>query len=121
MTWPPVDDAVSRRDDALHRTRRISWGTAGGALAATAVLGFAFARALPGHGAATTAGSTGGASGSAAAGAGATGGSGSAGSPGVGPHHARSHRHKPGGQVASQPPPAPAPSPAPPQVVSGGS
>ena len=107
MTWPPVDDAVGRRDDALHRTRRISWRTAGGALAATAVLGVAFARTLPGHAGATAAGSTGGASGNAAAGAGASGGSGSAGSPGASPHHARSHKHKPGGQAASQPPPAP--------------
>lgn len=116
MTWPPADDAVSRRDDALHRTRRISWGTAAGALAATAVLGFTFARTLPGHNAAAA--GTAGASGKAAAGAGGTG---SAGSPGASPHRARSHKHNPGGRAASQPPPAPAPSPAPPQVVSGGS
>jgi hypothetical protein len=25
MAWPAGDDAVSRRDDALHRTRRLSW------------------------------------------------------------------------------------------------
>jgi hypothetical protein len=115
MAWPP-DDAVSRRDDALQLTRRVSLGTAGGALAATAVLGFAFARALPGHTAAAA--TAGGASGQAAPGAG---GSGGAGSPSASPHHARSHRHKRHAPAASQPAPAPAPTSAPPQVVSGGS
>ena len=115
MAWPP-DDAVSRRDDALHRTRRISLGTAAGALAATGVLGFAFARALPGHSAAPA--TAGHASGQAAPGAGA---SGSAGSPGASPHHARSHRHKRHTLASSQPAPAPVPTYTPPQVVSGGS
>ena len=120
MAWPP-DDAVSRRDDALHRTRRISLGTAGGALAATAALGFAFARALPGHSAvtATTSPATGGASGQAAYGAGA-------GPPSTSPHPTRSHTRNtrtgsPASQAPSQPPPAPAPTSAAPQVVSGGS
>jgi hypothetical protein len=115
MAWPP-DNAVSRRDDALHRTRRISLGTAAGALAATGVLGFAFARALPGRSAAlATVGHT---SGQAPPGAGA---STSAGSPGASAHPASSHRHRRHTQASSQPAPAPVPAYTPPQVVSGGS
>ncbi|HUZ37789.1 MAG TPA: hypothetical protein VMV17_15820 [Streptosporangiaceae bacterium] len=112
MAWPPPGDPVSLRDAALDRTRRLSWGIAAGALAATATLGFAFARALPGH--AAQAGATARRSvGPAAQPAGR--------SHSTRPHRARSHTSQQGGQASAPPAPAPAPAPPPPQVTSGGS
>lgn len=111
MAWPPPGDPVSLRDAALDRTRRLSWGIAAGALAATATLGFAFARALPGHAAQAGATARRSAGHPAAQPAGR--------SHSTRPHRARSHTSQQGGQASA--PPAPAPAPPPPQVTSGGS
>ncbi len=110
MAWPP-GDAVTRRDEALYRTRKLTLGTVTGALAATGVLGFAFAHALPGHGAAATA-----KGGQTAAPAGAA-------THSSRPHPARSRTGRRRARAATQAPgqPQPAPATAPPQVVSGGS
>jgi hypothetical protein len=112
MAWPP-GDAVTRRDEALYRTRKLTLGTATGALAATGVLGFAFAHALPGHSAAAAA--KGGQAAAPGSAAGATHSS--------RPHPARSRTGRRRARAATQAPsqPQPAPTTAPPQVVSGGS
>jgi hypothetical protein len=100
--------AAAYRDRLLGRTRAISLGIAGGALAACLGLGAEFAQALPGHARPAAAGRAhraGPAAGSRRAPAG--------------------HRHRPGGKHAPRPlsPPSqpPASTPAPPQTVSGGS
>lgn len=101
--------SAAHRDRLLGRTRAISLGIAGGALAACLGLGAEFAQALPGHTrpAAAAGGPhrTGPATGSRRAPAG--------------------HRHRSGHKHAPRPlsPPAqpPASTPAPPQTVSGGS
>jgi hypothetical protein len=111
MAWPPPGDPLSLRDAALDRTRRLSWGIAAGALAATATLGFAFSRALPGHAAQAGAASGRPDSGTAPRPAG--------GSPSTRPHRARAHTSQQAGPASA--PPAPAPAPPPPQVTSGGS
>jgi hypothetical protein len=101
--------AAAHRDRLLGRTRAISLGIAGGALAACLGLGADFAQALPGHARPAAAGhrpnQAGPAAGSRQAPAG--------------------RRHRPGGKHASRPlsPPSqpPASTPSPPQTVSGGS
>ena len=101
--------AAAYRDRLLGRTRAISLGIAGGALAACLGFGAEFAQALPGHARPAAAGHRphrpGPAAGSRRAPAG--------------------HRHRPGGKHAPRPlsPPSqpPASTPAPPQTVSGGS
>ena len=45
----PADDAVTRRDETLARTRRASRWITAAAIAAAVALGTAFAHALPGH------------------------------------------------------------------------
>jgi hypothetical protein len=101
--------AAAYRDRLLGRTRAISLGIAGGALAACLGFGVNFAQALPGHARPAAAGHrphrAGPAAGSGRAPAG--------------------HRHRPGGKHAPRPlsPPSqpPASTPAPPQTTSGGS
>jgi hypothetical protein len=101
--------AAAYRDRLLGRTRAISLGIAGGALAACLGVGVNFAQALPGHARPAVAGHrphrVGPAAGSRRAPAG--------------------HRHRPGGKHAPRPlsPPSqpPASTPAPPQTTSGGS
>ncbi len=101
MRWPN-ESAITRRDDHLVRTRRLSLWIAGGATAASLGLATAFGYALPGHAVAAT--------GKSPAGQGS--GQGHQGSGG-------SHQHGTGGLTAPQQPPAqPA---APPVVSSGGS
>ena len=101
--------AAAYRDRLLGRTRAISLGIAGGALAACLGFGVNFAQALPGHARPATAGNQ--------------------------PHRAgpaagsrrpqAGRRNRPGGKHAPRPlsPPSqpPASTPAPPQTVSGGS
>lgn len=111
----PADDAVSRRDETLVRTRRASRWITAAAITAAVAFSSAFAHALPGHH--VTAQS-------------ATSPAQSAGSPapsghGTSRHHAsarrrhkRHHHLQPPAQSPSQPPPSP---PSPPTVVSGGS
>jgi hypothetical protein len=122
---PPADDAVSRRDETLLRTRRASrWITVA---AVTAAVGFgtAFAHAVPGHSTTAQAATSPG-----RAGAGAARRSG----PGPGPsrhrlaaghhgrrHHGRHHLQPPPQPPASSPAPQPPSTPTPPPVVSGGS
>jgi hypothetical protein len=48
MRWPQ-ESAITRRDDHLARTRRLSLWIAGGAAAASLGLATAFGYALPGH------------------------------------------------------------------------
>ncbi|MHB1432357.1 MAG: hypothetical protein ACYCVZ_09625 [Streptosporangiaceae bacterium] len=48
MRWPH-ESAITRRDDQLARTRRLSLWVAGGASAATFALTVALSSALPGH------------------------------------------------------------------------
>ena len=101
--------AAAYRDRLLGRTRAISLGIAGGALAACLGFGVSFAQALPGHARPAAAGQRthrpGPAAGSRRAPAG--------------------HRHRPGRKHAPRPltPPSqpPASTPAPPQTTSGGS
>jgi hypothetical protein len=45
----PLESAITRRDDHLARTRRLSLWIAGGAAAASVSLATAFGFALPGH------------------------------------------------------------------------
>lgn len=107
--------ALDRRDEALWRTRRLSWLVAGGAVTGSVVLGVFFAQALPGHAAPGAGRSAGGGS---RAGSGSTlSGAGSATGQGAG------SQGNSGGQGTgqAQPTPPPAPAPAPPQVVTGGS
>jgi hypothetical protein len=111
----PANDAVSRRDDTLARTRRASRWITMAAIAAAVTLGSAFAHALPGHYATTAPGQAG---------------SSGAHRPVQGArtsrhHHGASHQHKsrhqlqPSPQPPAQPPPTSTPTP--PPVVSGGS
>jgi hypothetical protein len=108
----PADDAVSRRDDTLARTRRASrWMTVAASAAAVA-FGAAFAHALPGHHvtaqAATSQARTGGSRAQ---------GPGPSRRPANATHgHGARHRLQPPAQPPAQPPPNP-----PPPVVSGGS
>jgi hypothetical protein len=51
----PADHAARRRDERLAQARRLTLCVAGGATAASLALGAAFAHALPGHRASTTA------------------------------------------------------------------
>jgi hypothetical protein len=51
----PADHAARRRDHRLAQARRLTLCVAGGATAASLALGAAFAHALPGHRASTTA------------------------------------------------------------------
>jgi hypothetical protein len=101
--------AAAYRDRLLGRTRAISLGIAGGALAACVGLGAEFAQALPGHARPAAAGHQPHRAGPAAGSRRATAG----------------RRHRPGGKHAPRPlsPPSqpPASTPAPPQTVSGGS
>jgi hypothetical protein len=54
MRWPQ-ESAITRRDDQLARTRRLSVWIAGGAATASLALATAFGYALPGHAAASKA------------------------------------------------------------------
>jgi len=98
--------AAAYRDRLLGRTRAISLGIAGGALAACLGLGAEFAQALPGHARPAAAGGgphrTGPATGSRRA-----------------PAGHRHHKHAP--RPLSPPSQPPASTPAPPQTTSGGS
>lgn len=110
MRWPH-ESAITRRDDHLARTRRLSIWIAGGATAASFGLATALGYALPGH--AVTTGSSSGQT-SAGSGQGASGqgsGSGSSGQGSTGQ----------GSSSVAPPAQAPAPSYAPPVVSSGGS
>jgi hypothetical protein len=110
----PAADAVSRRDEALARTRRATRWMTTAAIAAAVVLSSAFAHALPGHHAVAPAATS-----SRPAGSQARAGQGPAGSQaGAGRRHRRHRKHhhlQPPAQ-----PPSPSPSSSPP-VVSGGS
>lgn len=55
MPLLPADHAARRRDQRLAQARRLTLCVAGGATAASLALGAAFAHALPGHPASTTA------------------------------------------------------------------
>jgi hypothetical protein len=118
----PADDAVTRRDDALARTRRASRWITTAAIAAAVTLGAAFAHALPGHHGTAQAATAPASAGGRTQGAGTHGGRHPARHQHAGSHHHRNHHHL---QPATQPPthaPAPPPStPPPPPVVSGGS
>ncbi len=109
MRWPH-DSAITRRDEHLARTRRLSVWIAGSATAASFGLAAALGFALPGHTASASAqqaGRTGTQSGSA-------GGSGQGGG-GTGQGTARHHRR------LAPPQQPPANTGAPPVVSSGGS
>ena len=112
----PAADAVSRRDEALARTRRATRWMTTAAIAAAVVLSSAFAHALPGHHAvapATTTSRPGRQPGRAGHG------QGTAGRHGAGRRHRRHRKHhhlQPPAQPPSPPPPS-----SPPPVVSGGS
>jgi hypothetical protein len=108
----PADDAVSRRDGTLARTRRASRWITAAAIAAAVILGSAFAHALPGHHTAAQAATT----------PARPGGAGPQGQQPARHHHAGSRRHR-HLQPAPQPPaqPTPTSTPTPPPVVSGGS
>lgn len=56
MRWPqePLQNAVTRRDDNLSRTRKLSAWIVGGATAASVGLAAALGYALPGHSYAAT-------------------------------------------------------------------
>lgn len=104
MRWPH-ESAITRRDEHLARTRKLSVWIAGGATAASFGLAAALGFALPGHTATTstaqspgqtTTGSTNGA--------------------GTGTATGKRHHHR-----LAPPQQAPAPAPAPPTVTSGGS
>jgi len=114
MRWPH-ESAITRRNEHLARTRRLSIWIASGATAASFGLAAALGFALPGH--AVTAGAQ--PSGHSGAGSGQNGGSGhSAGQgTGTGQQPTAAHHH------ASLAPPSQAPvsSSAPPVVSSGGS
>jgi hypothetical protein len=122
MRWPH-ESAITRRDEHLARTRKLSLWIAGGATAASLGLAAALGTALPGHAvnAASPSGSA--TSNSANTGSGNTGsgntGSGNTGSTsGTGP----SSQHAPHKRAAIAPPKqAPAHTKAPPVVSSGGS
>jgi hypothetical protein len=118
---PPADDAVSRRDETLLRTRRASrWITVA---AVTAAVGFgtAFAHALPGHGPTAQAATSPGRAGADAARRSVQGPGPSRHRPAASHHgrrhHGRHHLQPP----ASSPAPQPPSTPTPPPVVSGGS
>lgn len=113
----PADDAVSRRDETLARTRRASRWITAAAITAAVVFSSAFAHALPGHHVSAQAAT----SPARSAGSPAPSGRG----PGTARHHAsarrrhkRHHHLQSPAQAPSQPPPSPPPSPT---VVSGGS
>ena len=108
----PADQAARRRDQRLAQARRLTLCVAGGAAAASLGLGTAFAHALPGHRASTTAAQP-------------------AGAPpqgtqptGTQPTSPAPTTSQPTGAPASplqQPPQPPATTAAPPQATSGGS
>lgn len=130
MRWPhdPIHSAVTRRDDNLARTRRLSAWIVGGATAASFGLATVLGFALPGHSyASTSSGHTGsvtgqhGTTGSGGASGGQTSGggngSGGSGSSGGGTNNGGTNN---GGGLAP-PQQAPSTSTAPPVVSSGGS
>jgi hypothetical protein len=136
MRWPqePHQNAVTRRDDNLARTRRLSAWIAGGATAASLGLAAALGYALPGHSyaATTPAGHTGsvtgqrGATGGASRGQHSGGGSGSEGSGTQGSSGStnsgtNSGTGNSGNGGLTPPPQPPSHSAAPPVVSSGGS
>src|SRR5712692_3591609 len=107
----PADDAVSRRDQTLARTRQASRLITTAAITAAVGLGGAFAHALPGHATAQAA------TGECQAGGGAQ-------NAGQGQRPSRqrraaSHHHLQPPASSPAPPPASTPSP-PPPVTSGG-
>ena len=104
MRWPH-ESAITRRDEHLARTRKLSVWIAGGATAASFGLAAALGFALPGHTATTSTAQSAGRSTT-----GSTNGTGT--NTGTGKRH--QHRLAPPQQA-----PAPAPAPAP--VTSGGS
>jgi hypothetical protein len=133
MRWPhdPMQSAVTRRDDNLARTRRLSAWIAGGATAASLALAAALGYVLPGHSyASTPAGHTGsvtgqhgstgggGSSGGGQRSGGRNGGSGSGSSGGSGSQGGGGTSNG-GGLAPPQQPPSG--STAPPVVSSGGS
>lgn len=111
MRWPQ-ETAVSRRDDQLARTRRLTIRIAGGATVASIGLAGALGFALPGKTSGTASQSAHGATGT-ASGTPQRGGTSPAG------HAARQHHH----HARHLAPPAhhPATTPQPPVVSSGGS
>lgn len=112
MRWPH-ESAITRRDEHLARTRRLSAWVAGGATAASFGLATALGFALPGH--AVTSGAQ---SGQASTGSGsASGQSGQSGASGSGQGTRAGHRH----HRLAPPAQAPGNSGAPPVVSSGGS
>lgn len=127
MRWShdPMQSAVTRRDDNLARTRRLSAWIAGGATAASFALAAALGYVLPGHSYASTpathtgsvtgqhgSGGSGGSGGGQRSGGGGSGGSGSSGgSSGSGGS----------GRGLAPPQQPPSTSTAPPVVSSGGS
>jgi hypothetical protein len=98
--------AAAHRDRLLGRTRAISLGLAGGALAACLGLGADFAHALPGHA-------------RPAAAAYGPGRRGTAGQPAARPRHRAGHARR--ARPPAPPAQPPASTTAPPQTVSGGS
>jgi hypothetical protein len=113
----PAADAVSRRDEALARTRRATRWMTTAAIAAAVVLSSAFAHALPGHHALAPAATSSRPAGSQAR---AGHGQGTAGRQAAAGRRHRKHRKHHHLQPPAQPPAPPPPS-SPPPVVSGGS
>ncbi|HEX9032433.1 MAG TPA: hypothetical protein VF834_11350 [Streptosporangiaceae bacterium] len=108
MRWPH-ESAITRRDEHLARTRRLSIRIAGGATAASFGMAAALGFALPGKTATSSAQSPSQPATGTQQGSGTSTGTGT--TQGSGHHH---HR-------LSAPAQAPAPAPAPPVVTSGGS
>jgi hypothetical protein len=106
MRWPH-ESAITRRDEHLARTRKLSVWIAGGATAASFGLAAALGFALPGH--TVTAGSQ--SAGQTSSGSGQASGQGTGHRAGTGNHHRR----------LSPPRQAPVNTGAPPVVSSGGS
>ncbi|HVB42518.1 MAG TPA: hypothetical protein VNF47_07390 [Streptosporangiaceae bacterium] len=112
MRWPQ-ESAITRRDDQLARTRRLTIWIAGGATAASLGLAAALGYALPGH-AVTTGGPA--PAGQTSTNTGTSGGTGS----GSGSGSGQSGSGTSGGGIAP-PQQAPTTTTAPPVVSSGGS
>lgn len=108
MRWPH-ESAITRRDEHLARTRKLSIWIAGGATAASLGMAAALGFALPGKTATTSAQSPG------QTNTGTSQGSGT--STGTGTAQRSGHHHR----RLSAPAQAPAPAPAQPVVTSGGS
>jgi hypothetical protein len=112
----PAADAVSRRDEALARTRRATRWMTTAAIAAAVVLSSAFAHALPGHHGVAPAATSSRPAGSQPRAGHGQGTAGRRAGDGRRHRHRKHHHLQPPAQPPSPPPPS-----SPPPVVSGGS